>query len=97
MSTLNSRLFRFDHTKLVKGAKFYELYVGRLVSFTVTQDAYIDDTDRHTQVRWKGVQDQEGASPTTFLVTRGMEHYGPKIYLHDEIEEHNGRLFVTRD
>jgi hypothetical protein len=96
MTTPVEPKFRFDHTKLVLGATFYEACWGKLEKYTVTIAPIIGEgyADMPT-MQWEGMR--EGSNETTpFLVTMGMEHYGPKIYLEEDIFELGGRKYVAR-
>jgi hypothetical protein len=87
-------IFKFDHTKLVEGAEFYESVYGQLYLFMVTESANL----KGDVLTWKGVpmNDPPGKELINFTITKGYEHYGPRIYLKEEVEFYNGRPFVSR-
>ena len=63
-----------DPTTLKVGDVFYECAYGNCVKFTVTRDAIVEND----QIKWKA--SSENITETDFLITKGYEHYGPKIY-----------------
>lgn len=65
---------RIDPTTLKVGDVFYECAYGNCVKFTVTSDAIVEND----QIKWKA--SSENITETDFLITKGYEHYGPKIY-----------------
>lgn len=91
-------MFRFDYTKLTVGTKFYEKIFGKLVQFTVTIGPVIYTSNRSGPiVTWKGCRNDDPTKEEfEFQVAKGYEHYGPSIYLEDEILEFNGMLFTSR-
>lgn len=64
---------RIDPWSLNEGDVFYECSMGVNLKFIADNVVKTDQT-----VRWQGLgRDNEF---TDFLVTKGFEHYGPKIY-----------------
>lgn len=98
-ATATKPRFKFDHTQLDKvGAEFYELEGRYEVLYRVTKPVTISKgfEDRYT-AEWDAVRVSDiNQEPVHFLVTEGFEHYGPKIYLKDEIVVINGCKFLTR-
>lgn len=90
----------FDHTKLVVGALFYEKGYGMLMKFKVVEPPKFERGAEDRKVcSWTAtrlVQDGEEEEVTQFMTTEGLTHYGPKIYLEDEVVNINGRIFTTR-
>lgn len=96
MATKPNRIFRFDHTKLVEGAIFYENDYG-LHKFVVVRPAELQTSaENGTRLVWSAkIADNPDAEEISFMITAGFEHYGPKIYTEDEVFELHGRLYVN--
>lgn len=91
------RIFRFDHTKLFEGAEFYEMIYGYPTKFRVVSPVTLKDSSSGEQIEWEAVKLSDvNQEKVHFLVTKAYEHYGPIIYLLDEIVERNGVMFTTR-
>lgn len=63
-----------DPTELKVGDVFYECHHGMNFRLVVTEVPIFRDD----KWQWKAV-DSKGME-TNFLITKGYEHYGPKIY-----------------
>ncbi len=93
---------RFDHTRLVVGAEFFEHDMGNLLKCRVTEPFNLErGEDGAVCCRWKAEALELNSKPTEsrvidYLVCDKYQHYGPKIYFPDEIVEENGRYFLTR-
>lgn len=76
---------RLKPHEIKNGTVFYESAYGVDIRFTATSDPRKDEiylaheTCPRTQWSWEAVN-QETGEVTSFLVTEGLEHYGPKIY-----------------
>jgi hypothetical protein len=89
--------FRFDRTKLKLGTIFYEAGYGMLLKCKVTQDPVLTIERGDITLSWKAIEIDDPQQRTIeYSTCVSMEHYGPKIYLEDEVEYHNGRAFLTR-
>lgn len=70
-------------TELKVGEVFFECDSGVNLTFSVTVDPVISKCDisgkEHRQVAWTANNVASGKD-TIFMVTEGLEHYGPKIY-----------------
>lgn len=73
----------FDQIKTLKvGDSFYDCGYGKSINFIVTESPIIGNgVDGHATLSWKGIN-AEGVI-IDFLITQGLEHYGPKIYGFD--------------
>lgn len=86
----------FDHTKLTLGAKFYEASWGKLCEYTVTKEPVIGSGyEGCPTLSWEGTLLNDD-KPTPFLITMGYEHYGPKIFLEEDIAYIGNRRFLAR-
>lgn len=72
----------FDKAITLKvGDKFVEERVGK---FIVTKDAEVGEGfEKRRTVKWEARKFDE-KKPTSFLITEGLDHYGPRIYLEKE-------------
>lgn len=59
------------------GDTFYETVSYKMVKYTVTVEPHKNDDTFFEQVVWEGI-DGDG-NIQEFLITKNMEHYGPKI------------------
>lgn len=85
---------RFDHTKLTVGALFHEVVSGEILTFKVVIEPELKPG---RTLEWSGVHiDNPEAPIVKFLVSEAFEHYGPKIYLPEEIIDHDGLKFLSR-
>lgn len=88
---------RFDHTQLTLGAIFFEDCYGTLCRFEVTEEPVVKEHVGGKTLEWKGKHLDDPECPiVNFMVSEALEHYGPKIYLTNEIVEYNGLKFKTR-
>lgn len=73
---------RIDHPENMEiGDVFYESGYGMDVMFVVTKKPEIIHSNENVQLVWEGKKDGDlNNPPTKFLITKGFEHYGPKIY-----------------
>lgn len=74
---------RLHPKDLTLGTIFYEYAYGISVAYEVTEEvktsSYYDLARTREQWIWKA-KDVETGEEIEFLVTEGLEHYGPKIY-----------------
>lgn len=73
----------YNEIKALKaGDKFCEAGYMMSVWYEILEDINEKADDKYTQLSWKG-KNVETGEVTDFLITKNLEHYGPKIYLYD--------------
>ena len=72
----------FDKLAQMKvGDVFYECEYGANIRARVTTAPVIDTTswEGKRQLRWEA-ENTESGEPISYLLTEGLDHYGPRIY-----------------
>ena len=72
-----------DYKNLKMGDVFYEYnpYAAGTLMYTVTEEpeSQLVDLLGNDMTQWKWVGTDENGNKRNFLVTEGLEHYGPKL------------------
>ena len=86
--------------KFERGQTYWESSQYGSIRFTVKDAPIVSNDGEHEQVRFKGVTDD--GEEISFLVTEGLEHYGPSFYdfkayvTSDEIREEVEKFHANR-
>lgn len=68
-----------DAVGLKKGEEFVEVGYGDIVAMVVETEPTVEQNGEHVQVKWEAKEHVSGRD-VNYLMTEGLEHYGPKIY-----------------
>ena len=70
-----------DVEKICVGDVHYEYFLGQSLRVTVTEKPKKIISGDYTQFEWKAKSDDGRA--ITYLITKGLAHYGPELYDFD--------------